>query len=327
MCKVSFIIPVYNAEKTIEKCINSILNQTYVNIEVIAVDDGSQDNSGWICDEISKRDSRFKVVHIINRGVSHARNVGLQVSTGELIQFVDSDDYLDSEMTESLVREMDSHNSDWSCCGYKMITNDDSYSKLERNFVIGNQKELKSHFAELFAEAYFHTIWNKLYKRNLIITEFDENLPIGEDLIFNIEYMKKVSKICFSGVPYYNYNCINTNNNLTVKFHENGLDCVLKQYDKIEEFINNYLDGQISWETIANSYCRDVIRVGRKCIAAQKKRTFFDKYMSVIPIHIKKVFGKKMPSQIAYRLVFSIMKTKNYWILYFILWGYQKIRS
>jgi len=100
MKKTSVIVPVYNAEKYLDKCIQSILNQDYKNIEVILIDDGSLDNSGNICDEYAKVDSRVKVVHKKNGGVSSARNCGIDIATGEFIMFVDSDDYIEYNMIQ-----------------------------------------------------------------------------------------------------------------------------------------------------------------------------------------------------------------------------------
>ena len=100
--RISVVVPVYNVEKYLEKCVNSIVNQTYKNLEIILVDDGATDNSGKLCDELAKIDNRIKVYHKENGGLSDARNYGVERATGDYIGFVDSDDYIDAEMYEKL---------------------------------------------------------------------------------------------------------------------------------------------------------------------------------------------------------------------------------
>ena len=99
---ISIIVPVYNVEKYVEKCINSIINQTYKNLQIILVDDGSKDNSGKICDEFKLKDNRIEVIHKNNGGLSDARNAGLKLAKGDYIGFVDSDDYIEADMYETL---------------------------------------------------------------------------------------------------------------------------------------------------------------------------------------------------------------------------------
>ena len=110
--KISVIVPVYNVEKYLTKCVDSIMNQTYKDLEIILVDDGSTDNSGKICDEYVKKDKRFKVIHKKNGGLSDARNVGIKNSTGEYLSFIDSDDYIDNDMIECLYNACIKNNAD-----------------------------------------------------------------------------------------------------------------------------------------------------------------------------------------------------------------------
>lgn len=115
---ISIIVPVYNVEKYLNKCIDSIINQTYKNIEIILVDDGSTDNSGKICDEYLLRDSRIKVIHKNNGGLSSARNEGINISSGEYIGFVDSDDWVEPNMYEEMYKKILYSNADIVDCGY-----------------------------------------------------------------------------------------------------------------------------------------------------------------------------------------------------------------
>ena len=120
--KVSIIIPVYNVEKYLEKCIKSVLNQTYQNLEIILVDDGSKDKSAIICDEYMVKDNRITVIHKQNGGLSSARNAGIEVATGEAVFFLDSDDYISKECIEKLVKLMKKNSADISINQIKYIS-------------------------------------------------------------------------------------------------------------------------------------------------------------------------------------------------------------
>ena len=128
--KVSIVIPVYRAEKYMERCVDSVLAQTYENIEVILVEDGSPDRCGEICDAYAKKDARVKVIHKENEGVSKARNTGLKEVTGEFVQFVDSDDALKPNMTELLVKNMAEQSGDLVICGF--YEENLNYSKVSK---------------------------------------------------------------------------------------------------------------------------------------------------------------------------------------------------
>ena len=116
--KVSIVIPIYKAEKYLRTCIDSVLGQTYKDLEVILVDDASPDRCGEICEEYAKKDSRVRVIHKENEGVSKARNAGLAIATGDFVQFVDSDDYLAEDMTQKLVEQMEQQKVDLVLCGF-----------------------------------------------------------------------------------------------------------------------------------------------------------------------------------------------------------------
>ena len=122
---LSIIVPVYNVEKYIERCIKSILNQSFTNFELILVDDGSPDNCGKICDEYKKKDSRIKVIHKKNGGLSDARNAGIERAKGEYIAFVDSDDFINKYMYEILYKNAKKWDADISICNFKMVCEND----------------------------------------------------------------------------------------------------------------------------------------------------------------------------------------------------------
>ena len=126
---ISVIIPIYNVECYLERCLESVVNQTYKNLDIILIDDGSTDASGKICDKWSKKDKRIHVYHTINCGVSHARNEGLKHICGDFVSFIDSDDWIDKNMFENLLEHMIKYHSEIGVCGYKLEY--DTYSKIK----------------------------------------------------------------------------------------------------------------------------------------------------------------------------------------------------
>lgn len=121
---ISVIVPVYKVEKYLHRCVDSIINQTYKNLEIILVDDGSPDNCPKICDEYAQKDQRIKVIHKKNAGISEARNAGLEIAQGEFVAFVDSDDYIDSTMYEKMLLLAQKEKNDLVLCGFKKVSED-----------------------------------------------------------------------------------------------------------------------------------------------------------------------------------------------------------
>lgn len=163
---ISIIVPVYNVEKYLSKCIESIINQTYKNLEIILVDDGSPDNCGKICDEYARKDKRIKVLHKENGGQGSARNLGLDNSTGEYIAFVDSDDWIELDMYERMYKEIKNSNSDIAICGIYNVTRIKTIqsSVCEDVLILNNQELMRDYFTT----TNIHSVpWNKLYNKKL----------------------------------------------------------------------------------------------------------------------------------------------------------------
>lgn len=210
MDKISIVVAVYNAEKTLKKCIESLLNQTYENTEIILVNDCSKDNSLDICNEYSKANDNVKVIsNDRNSGVSDTRNNGIDNSTGEYICFVDSDDYVEPNYLEVLYSNYKKYNT-VPICGFvyhdeynlaKPVTY--SWSGNEGLVSLGEAFKLKS-------ELYLTALWNKLFDRRLIVDKnikFDTDISVGEDLRFSIEYFDKnnISEVYVLRKPLYHY--------------------------------------------------------------------------------------------------------------------------
>lgn len=203
--KISVIIPVYNCESFLEACLDSVLNQTYQNFEIILVNDGSGDRSGEICDRYAARDSRIRVIHQENHGVSHARNQGLQLITGDAVSFIDSDDTLEPNMYELLVKVMQEHDADIAHCGYKHIVRDEIRLVHDtRRIIVQTSEEALECFVagRLFGGG----LWSKLFRTEVIQDlRFREDLKINEDILFNFQAFRKVNKSVFADYALYNY--------------------------------------------------------------------------------------------------------------------------
>ena len=181
---ISVIVPVFQAERCISECIESVLYQTYKEFELILIDDGSTDRSGVICDKYKTLDNRVSVIHKENGGVSSARNAGLEIAKGEYIEFLDSDDKLELNTFEILINIMKTGNWDMIIFGHKMYKNGNySYSKgIDKEYISKN--ELFRDFSAIYNESFFNPPWNKLFKRKLI-----ENIKLRFDKELSINYL------------------------------------------------------------------------------------------------------------------------------------------
>lgn len=200
---ISIIVPVYNVEKYIDKCINSMLNQTYKNIEIILVDDGSTDNSGKICDEYSQKDNRIKVIHQKNAGLSEARKIGYQKSTGGVIGFVDSDDFVEENMYEAMLKKMDEVNADIVFCDYNSITKgktDKRYFGKESKIL--NKDDGLKYLANDEIKSF---MCNKLYKRKCIKESDFYNGNVLEDYLCMTDIFNRSDLIYYLHSAFYNY--------------------------------------------------------------------------------------------------------------------------
>ena len=191
---VSIIVPVYNGEKTIRDCIYSLEKQSYKNFEIIIVDDGSQDGTRDICEQLQNRYGNIRVISTENGGVSRARNIGLQHAHGEYIQFVDSDDTVSFEYTEKMIHEMNA-DVDLVICGYKEVSHctEECITAKSQTF---SYKD--AFFDELIkTNKLINSPVNKLFKKEIICSSFPEDLTLGEDLVFNLRYLKLCKKAVF----------------------------------------------------------------------------------------------------------------------------------
>ncbi len=209
MPSVSIIVPVYNAEKTIERCVNSILNQTYKDFELLLLDDGSTDGSGMICDDYAKRDVRVRVCHKENSGVSDTRNQGIDMAEGEYLQFVDSDDWIIPEATGFFFRAAAEHGCDMVIGDFYRVIGERVAQKgtIEKDGIL-ERKDYAARMMRKPADFYYGVLWNKFYRSSIIREhqiKMDRTVSWCEDFLFNMEYVRHINTIYVLKVPMYYY--------------------------------------------------------------------------------------------------------------------------
>lgn len=303
---ISVIVPVYKVEKYLEKCVNSIRSQSYSDLEIILVDDGSPDNCGKICDEMALNDQRIRVIHQKNQGLAAARNAGLAIAQGKYVAFVDSDDTIENGTYLLLYNMIEHYDTDIAICECRKVKESEvleqvEYSKYE-NRVLDNNKLWELVFGQLN-----NSSCNKLYKRSLIgDLQFPQKVVHGEDLLFNIEYLAKCNIGVYNEAPVYNY--FSRNNSITrSSFNENVFFEIVAK-DKAKDLVKKYMPVQMSK---AELFCfRARMNVLRSVYAADKELRYQDKideikrYIKQQYRNVKKSLKKK--EKIEYKLFFSL---------------------
>lgn len=242
--RVSIIVPVFNTEQYLDKCMKSLMEQTYSNIEIIIIDDGSTDRSSEICDKFQKLDNRVKVFHISKGGVSSARNYGLSKVTGNYIMFCDSDDTADRKWVETMVKEKESGPYSLVLCNCKNLLDPEAESNVY------DEKKL----LEVFMDQGIGTVWNKIFEADIIRDNirFELGLSYGEDKIFVLDYLlagKTVNFLCINKTLYFH----NTRNKYSLskkydssrkaflELEEERLVSLSKKHKDISEDIMRYV--------------------------------------------------------------------------------------
>lgn len=236
---ISVIVPVYNVEKYIYRCIDSISNQSYSNIEIILVDDGSSDSSGLICDEYALNDKRIKVIHKENGGLGYARNSGLDCATGKYVTFIDSDDYVEQDMIENLYNDLTIAKADTCIGGYQRVFHNKTivYKNSLSGEVFENDSILSEVLSKMFGQlvnssSLEMSVWKVLFS-NELIQKYDIRFPserefISEDIIFDTVYYSKASRVAMSSDVGYYY-CDNEDS-LTTRYNPNRFYLQVKLY-------------------------------------------------------------------------------------------------
>ena len=239
---ISIIVPVYKSEKTLAGCLDSLLAQTYADIEVICVIDGSPDSCGDICDAYAVKDARIKSIKRENGGVSSARNRGIDEATGEYLMFVDSDDTVEPDYCEKMWKAHTETDAELVICGFHHWYVGRDVKKVPSNPGVYKTENYGTDFLKLYQEGFLNMPWNKLFKKEFA-GRFDTSLSLGEDLLFNMNYLEKCSKVAVIPDALINYIQEEKGNTLSTKKRDNKLEIA----SKVCAGVQNYY-GKISGE-------------------------------------------------------------------------------
>ena len=274
---VSIIVPVYNVEKYIDKCVRSLLKQDYGNIEVILVDDGSPDKSGYIIDRLKEEDNRIVVIHQENHGVSSARNAGMAVASGEYITFVDGDDWVDANYVTYFVDLLEKSSCD-------VVMNKNNYSGCndisKNNFsVISAEKAIEwIYLGDLFV-----AVWNKMYRRSVLeenYIKFNEKIWYGEGMLFNVEFLQHVNSVAVGESAVY-HQTFNPDSAMR-KFNLKSNLCGIKSLElQKEAWIKKNID------IVRSNMILEYKETYKECVSNLRKNIF-------LPLKMEKSIKKKI---------------------------------
>lgn len=332
MNSISIIVPVYNAEKYLDRCIESLLMQTYKELEIILVDDGSADNSGLKCDSYANSDSRIKVIHKENGGVSSARNAGIEAASGKWLMFVDSDDYIETDTCEFAVSSAEAENSDMLVFemifeGKSSIRNSpfaddyvvfDSKEKLDRLFLdTANYKKADDTSVNIFLGPCCKLIRRDIAKN----TRFDKSISYGEDTLFVLELIEKCSRIVYKRQWKYHYVQVETS--LTHKVKPDFIKDVEKLDAAIETRVQKHF-GEFREEMLYGNYAAKaefiIVRYMENSYKLQSVVEVIDKYVSQPKvkkaIEIYRPYGRKK------KILWFFIKHR----MYGAIWLYKNIK-
>lgn len=298
---VSVIIPAYNIEDYIGRCLDSIISQTYKNLEIIVVDDGSRDHTGEILDNYAKKDRRIKVIHKENGGVSSARNKGIEAAEGDYIGFIDGDDLIESEMYKTLVDLLEEENADIAHCGYQMVFPDriDYYHNTGKKKIQTTEEGLKD---LLSGEMIEPGLVNKIYKKELIKNcRLDETVKINEDLLMNYQLFKLSQKSVYYDITPYSY--------MIRSSSATGANSLITKREDSLRVLNQIKDDCINNNLLSIIYKRYIYLLMAICRDGLKDKSYM-KYQKKQRKQLKKelktdVFKSCIPKKLKYMSLFS----------------------
>lgn len=291
---VSIIVPVYNVEKYLDKCVQSLVRQTYSNLEIILIDDGATDNSGMVCDKWASKDERVKVIHTENRGLSAARNTGIDNSVGHFLCFVDSDDWIEPDMVSSLVENMSLCKADISSCGLKKDYDEQKivFNKQLEDKVI----EQKQMFHEILCnENVYGYVCNKLFLKEIVNNlRFDETLFSQEDMDFTMKYLEKCKKCVYTESEYYHYRQRRESMTGELGYSSRKLS-IIEVYERAMYYYRKYCPEDLF--IVERNYLKLNINIlGRMKISKYKNQDLKKSLKANIDLYYKKVLSDKQNS-------------------------------
>ena len=284
--KISVVVPVYNVEEYLDQCVESLVGQTYKNLEVILVDDGSPDNCPAMCDEWAERDNRIKVIHKENGGVSSARNAALDIDSGDYIGFVDSDDWIEPDMYEILIKNAKKYDADISRCAGLLDYCDRSeeYNEVSSCTVYKGKDEL---IKSIISDDSYVALWTGIYKSSVIAPlRFDNDISVGEDWLMNYLINKAADRKVVVKEHKYHY----------VQHENNTMSCdTAKRYsDRVKVvniFWNNEFSNTLFRPGLSRIYSSVIISFFKQQIRCGKDEEQFNYFRKDLRLKIKKLCG------------------------------------
>lgn len=283
MLKYSVIIPVYNVENYLSRCIDSLLTQNYSDLEILLIDNGSKDQSGQICEDYADQFSNITAYHIPNKGVSSARNFGLARAKGEFICFVDADDYLVGNLFSDVENQLDSELDLLVFSYYNSIEKNLSEIARSANILPIKGKKEKSEFIALFQELFLtdmmYTVWNKIYRREFLEKHqiVFENYELGEDVRFNRTVYECVNKIAFSQTCYYIYISGRASSAMG-QYNSNRMKYQLEELEKVDQLMSRWgiHDEQFVDQIKARILMSNIHNISKQKMSLSKKRHYVE---------------------------------------------------
>ncbi len=236
---LSVIVPVYNAEKTIGRCIESLRKQTLDDIQIVLVNDGSSDRTAEMCRQYAEKDKKIKYIEKENGGVSMARNCGIQEADGEYIAFVDADDYIAPDMYAYMLKQMKAAEADCVICSYQEIRENGKKDIIYNPFLSYDPREIAEYVAQNFNQGSISSPWNKLFLKKYITSSFEKGISLGEDLLFNLCYFQNIKSLLVLEKPLYYY--VRTGeNSLTSSYRERYFSDMSLVCEKAREYFQRF---------------------------------------------------------------------------------------
>lgn len=329
---ISIIVPVFNGQNYLHRCLESLINQSYQNIEIILVDDGSTDNSGKICDQYAISDKRIRAIHQKNRGPGAARNNGIKHSKGEFLFFVDVDDFIEKDALFSLIGKNNQHELDLIVGDFRIKTNE--LITPETKYLFSNSKALKKQEIVNYVKDYlrkptgyslFIYAWGKLFKSSILKRNniyFDEELPIFEDILFNYKYLQFVRSVYYVRKHIYTFITFNNPESSSSKIYDYYSDyrLVLKSIEKF--LFTNGTKNSMVHKLVGNAHIHFAIRIMVRFFVKGRKRGINYFYRLIYAIvnnpEIRQNLKYYSPSKGDSKILPLLIRWKLVWAILFI---------
>lgn len=299
---ISVIVPIYNVEPYLDRCIRSIVEQTYTNLEIILVDDGSPDNCPAMCDAWAAKDSRIKVIHKENGGLSDARNAGLAMASGELISFIDSDDWIEPTFYEKLWEAMQTSGAEIAACATKFVAEDGQVLRIRQAAwePVGRIEALRRLVLE---DGIYQTVWNMLYRREVVEGMTFEKGKHNEDEFWTYRVLDRIERLATVNEPLYNYRQRGTSI-IGIGYNICRLDGLEARFRRME-YLQKYEELACLTRQQFTFDCMWHMQCSLRCLKGKERKLAVD----IIHSHIyntPKVFFGKLTANFKYRIWYAI---------------------